>query len=89
MTKYCAGIVTDVGEETVALFSDRANVKAMVSFAEDQFQCGNSVITPCKKIYIKDLITGKVVHECKLAAEETEPLEGQWCFDDFLKENNT
>lgn len=89
MTKYCADIVTDVGEETVALFSDLADLKAMISFAEEQFQCGNSVVTPCKKIYIKDLTTGEVVHECKLVAEEKEPLEGQWCFDDFLKEANT
>lgn len=88
MTKYCVDIVTNIGEETVALFSDRANIKAMASFAEQQFECGNSVITPCKKVYVKDLTTGEVLHECKIATDEKEPLEGQWCFDDFLEENN-
>lgn len=86
MTKYCANIITDVGEETVALFSDRASISAMICFAEQQFECGNSVIAPCKKIYIKDLTTGQVVHEFKLVKDDKDPLEGQYTFDEFTEE---
>lgn len=38
MTKYCANIVTDVSEYTIALFSDEVTIKAMAAFAEEQLQ---------------------------------------------------
>ena len=83
MTKYCANIVTDVSEHTIALFSDEVTIKAMAAFAEEQFELGNSLLTPCKKIYIKDLTTGEVVYECRLPEDEKKELEGQISLDDL------
>ena len=83
MTKYCANIVTDVSEETIALFSDKVTIRAMAAFAEEQFELGNSLLTPCKKIYIKDLTTGEVLHECQLPDDDKKVLEGQISLDDL------
>lgn len=83
MTKYCANIVTDVSEYTIALFSDEVTVKAMAAFAEEQFELGNSLVTPCKKIYIKDLKTGEILYECAPPKDPKEPLDGQISFYDF------
>lgn len=83
MTKYCANIVTDVSEYTIALFSDEVTVKAMAAFAEEQFELGNSLVTPCKKIYIKDLKTEEILYECAPPKDPKEPLDGQISFYDF------
>lgn len=83
MTKYCANIVTDISEETIALFSDKVTIRAMATFAEEQFELGNSLLTPCKKIYIKDLTTGEVLHECAPPNDPEEVLEGQISLDDL------
>ena len=83
MTKYCANIVTDISEETIALFSDKVTIRAMSAFAEEQFELGNSLLTSCKKIYIKDLTTGEVLHECAPPNDPEEVLEGQISLDDL------
>lgn len=83
MTKYCANIVTDIIEETIALFSDKVTIRAMATFAEEQFELRNSLLTPCKKIYIKDLTTGEVLHECAPPNDPEEVLEGQISLDDL------
>lgn len=83
MTKYCANIVTDVSEYTIALFSKEVTVKAMAAFAEEQFELGNSLVTPCKKIYIKDLTNGEILYECAPPKDPKEPLDGQISFYDF------
>lgn len=83
MTKYCANIVTDISEETIALFSDKVTIRAMAAFAEEQFELGNSLLTPCKKIYIEDLTTGEVLHECAPPEDPEQELEGQISLDDL------
>lgn len=92
MTKYCANIVTDMSEETIALFSDKVTIRAMIAFAEEQlqFERGNSLLTPCnetyincRKIYIKDLTTGEVLYECVPPKDPEEVLEGQISFDEL------
>lgn len=83
MTKYCANIVTDISEDTIALFSDEVTIKAMAAFAEEQFELGNSLSTPCKKIYIEDLTTGEVLYECAPPKDPEEVLEGQISIDDL------
>ena len=83
MTKYCANIVTDISEETIALFSDKVTIRAMAAFAEEQFELGNSLLTPCKKIYIKDLTTGEVLYECCPPGDDKKVLEGQLSLDDL------
>lgn len=83
MTKYCANIVTDVSEYAIALFSDEVTIKAMATFAEEQFELGNSLSTPCKKIYIEDLTTGEVLYECAPPKDPEEVLEGQISIDDL------
>ena len=83
MTKYCANIVTDISEETIALFSDKVTIRAMAAFADEQFELGNSLLTPCKKIYIKDLTTGEVLHECTPPRDPEDALEGQISLDDL------
>lgn len=83
MTKYCANIVTDASEYAIALFSDDVTIKAMAAFAEEQFELGNSLLTPCKKIYIEDLITGEVLYECAPPEDPEEVLEGQISLDDL------
>lgn len=83
MTKYCANIVTDVSEYTLALFSDEVTIRAMAAFAEEQFELGNSLVTPCKKIYIKDLKTEEILYECAPPKDLKEPLDGQISFYDF------
>lgn len=84
MTKYCANIVTDISEETIALFSDKVTIRAMTAFAEEEFELGNSLLTPCKKIYIKDLTTGEVLCECCPPPEDDKKvLEGQLSLDDL------
>lgn len=83
MTKYCANIVTDISEYTIALFSDEVTIKAMAAFAEEQFELGNSLSTPCKKIYIKGLTTGEVLCECAPPKDPEEVLEGQMSLDDL------
>lgn len=97
MTKYCANIVTDASEYTIALFSDDVTIKAMAAFAEEQlqFERGNSLLTPCnrtcincKKIYIEDLTTGEVLYECVPPKDPEEVLEGQISLDDFILVNN-
>ena len=83
MTKYCANIVTDASEYAIALFSDDVTIKAMAAFAEEQFELGNSIVTPCKKIYIEDLTTGEILYECAPPKDPKEPLDGQISFYDF------
>lgn len=83
MTKYCANIITDTSRYTIALFSDEVTIKAMAAFAEEQFELGNSLSTPCKKIYIEDLTTGEVLYECRLPEDDKKELEGQISFDDL------
>lgn len=83
MTKYCANIVTDISEETIALFSDKVTIRAMAAFAEEEFELGNSLLTPCKKIYIKDLTTGEVLHESAPPEDPEQELEGQISLDDL------
>lgn len=92
MTKYCANIVTDASEYTIALFSDDVTIRAMAAFAEEQlqFERGNSLLTPCnktcincKKIYIEDLTTGEILYECAPPKDPKEPLDGQISFYDF------
>lgn len=92
MTKYCANIVTDMSEYTIALFSDEVTIKAMAAFAEEQlqFERGNSLLTlcnntyiNCNKIYIKDLTTGEVLYECAPPKDPEEVLEGQISIDDL------
>jgi len=83
MTKYCANIVTDISEETIALFSDKVTIRAMAAFAEEQFELGNSLLTPCIKIYIKDLTTGEVLYECAPPKDPEEVLKGQISLDDL------
>lgn len=55
----------------------------MAAFAEEQFELGNSLLTPCKKIYIKDLTTGEVLHECAPPNDPEEVLEEQISLDDL------
>lgn len=83
MTKYCANIITDTSRYTIALFSDEVTIKAMAAFAEEQFELGNSLLTPCKKIYIEDLTTGEVLYECAPAEDPEKVLEGQISIDDL------
>lgn len=59
MTKYCANIVTDVSEYTIALFSDEVTVKAMAAFAEEQFELGIPCQLPVRRFTLKTLLREK------------------------------
>lgn len=83
MTKYCANIITGISGYTIALFSDEVTIKAMATFAEEQFELENSLSTPCKNIYIEDLTTGEVLYECAPPKDPEEVLEGQISIDDL------
>lgn len=83
MTKYCANIIIDMIGYNIALFSDKVTIKAMAAFAEEQLKLGNSLSTPCKKIYIEDLTTGEVLYECAPPKDPEEVLEGQMSLDDL------
>lgn len=65
------------------LFLDEVTIKAMAAFAEEHFELGNSLSTPCKKIYIKGLTTGEVLYECASPKNPEEVLEGQISIDDL------
>ncbi len=61
MTKYACEIRTENGWETVALFSDKVSITAMIDFALSQYNCGNSLETPYDAINIIDMNTGGIL----------------------------
>ena len=61
MTKYCCDIHTAKGWETIALFDERVSLTAMTAFVLGQYDCGNSLVTPCDAINIIDMDTGEIL----------------------------
>jgi hypothetical protein len=63
MTKYSCDIHTAEGWEGIALFSDKASIPAMICFADQQFDLGNSIDSPADNIRIVDMETGELIFD--------------------------
>ena len=59
--RYCCDIHTEKGWETIALFSEQASLAAMTAFALEQYDCGNSLVTPCDAVNIIDMNTKEIL----------------------------
>ena len=62
-TRYSVEIVANGKSESIALFSDKASLSAMIAFADQQYDCGNSLTCPCDDICIVDMETGEIVFD--------------------------
>ena len=62
-TRYSVEILINGNWEGIALFSDKASLSAMEMFADQQFDCGNSLTCPCDNICIVDMETGEIVFD--------------------------
>lgn len=77
MTKYCCDIHTTKGWESIALFDERVSLAAMTAFALGQYDCGNSLVTPCDAINIIDMDTGEILwdsYSCFHDVNDFEPI---------------
>lgn len=80
MTKYCVNVYQNENWESIALFSDKVSLDAMIEFAIVQFENGNSLLTPGANIAVIDLDTGEVLWNWLDA--ENEDFEPNWIDDD-------
>lgn len=79
-TRYSVSIYRDGEEESIALFSDKASISAMIMFADSQFDCGNSLTCPADNIRIIDMETGEVIFDWQDEHSWDEP---DWIDDDM------
>ena len=87
MTKYSCDIHTTEGWESIALFSDEVSFEAMGASIGAEFECGNSLLTPCDAIRVIDLTTGEIVLEAEVGdAEDYKPtnIDDDCGFDPYL-----
>lgn len=76
MTKYSCDIYSAGNWESVALFSDKTSIPAMICFADQQFDLG----APADNIRIVDLETGELIFDWEN--------EHYWPDDDFDCDND-
>ncbi len=79
-TRYSVSIYRDGEEESIALFSDKASIPAMILFVDNQFDCGNSPTCPADNIRIIDMETGELIFDWQD--------EHYWPDDDFDCDND-
>ena len=91
MTKYAVDIFRNRNWETIALFSDEVCLDAMIAFAGEQFNNGNSLTTPAENIAITDMTTGELLWDWENGVQETNPsafileAKSDEAFDAFLQ----
>ena len=69
MTRYAVDIFYNNEWNPIALFSDEVSIEAMVAFAGEQFNSGNSLTTPANNIRIIDLMTGEMIWDWESGAQ--------------------
>ena len=89
MTRYAVDIFYNNEWNPIALFSDEVSLDAMVAFAGEQFNNGNSLTTPADNIRIIDMTTGEILWDWE-SGTQTEPsafileAKSDEAFDAFL-----
>ena len=61
MMKYSCDIHTTNGWETIALFNEQTSFTTMVTFALEQCNCGDSLVTPYDAVNIINIDTGEIL----------------------------
>ena len=69
MTRYAIDIFYNNEWNPIALFSDKVSIEAMVAFAGEQLNNGNSLTTPANNIRIIDLMTGEMIWDWESGAQ--------------------